>query len=106
MFGLSEAVLSSFLRIVTHPKIFATPAPLEAALRFANDLREQPNCSLLSPGSRHWGIFSRLCRHINAKGNDIPDTYLAALAIETGSELITADRGFARFPELKWRHLN
>ena len=35
---------------------------------------------------------------------DIPDAYLAALALEKGTELITTDRGFARFPGLKWKH--
>jgi predicted nucleic acid-binding protein len=32
------------------------------------------------------------------------DAYFAALAIEHGCEWITADRGFARFPGLRWRH--
>ncbi|MEK7270556.1 MAG: PIN domain-containing protein, partial [Planctomycetota bacterium] len=63
-----------------------------------------PNCVLLSPGKRHWDIFSGLCRKAGAKGNLIADAYLAALAIETGSEWITTDRDFARFPGLKWRH--
>jgi predicted nucleic acid-binding protein len=59
---------------------------------------------LISPGSRHWGIFVDLCRKVGAKGNLIPDAYLAALAIESGSEWITTDRDYARFPGLRWRH--
>jgi uncharacterized protein len=39
-----------------------------------------------------------------ARGNAVPDALLAALAIESGSEWITTDRGFARFPDLRWRH--
>jgi hypothetical protein len=58
----------------------------------------------LAPGERHWDIFQRLCREVNAKGNLIPDAYLAALAIESGSEWITTDRDYARFPGLRWRH--
>lgn len=45
-----------------------------------------------------------LCRTANAKGPLVPDAYLAALAIESGSEWITTDRDFARFPGLRRRH--
>jgi predicted nucleic acid-binding protein len=38
------------------------------------------------------------------RGNLVPDAYLAALAIESGSEWITTERGFARYPGLRWRH--
>jgi hypothetical protein len=67
-------------------------------------IRTRPNCTVLAPGARHWTIFDRLCRRTGAKGNVIPDAYLAALAIESGSEFATADRGFARFPDLRVRH--
>lgn len=96
-------MLSGFLRIVTHPRAMRRPASTETALAFADTLREQPNTVTLSPGPRHWGIFARLCREARATGNLVPDAYLAALAIEHGAELITTDRGFARFPGLRWR---
>jgi predicted nucleic acid-binding protein len=56
------------------------------------------------PGVRHWEIFDRLCRAAGAKGSLVADAYLAALAIESGSEWITTDRDFSRFPGLRWRH--
>ncbi len=102
-FGVADLVLSGFLRVVTHPRVFAPPTPLERALEFVESLRSQPNCMILGPGDRHWSIFTRLCREGDARGNLIPDAYLAALAIETGSELVTTDRDFARFPDLRWR---
>ena len=101
-FGLSELVLSGFLRVVTHPRIFDPPTPIDTALEFAETLRDLPNCILLTPGTRHWSIFQRLCRQVATHGNHVPDAYLAALAIESGSEWVTTDRGFARFPELRW----
>jgi len=101
-FGLSELVLSGFLRIVTHPRVFDPPTPLNEALAFANSLRDMPNAAVLAPGSRHWAIFSRLLRESEAQGNLIPDAYLAALAIESGSEWATTDRDFGRFPGLRW----
>ncbi len=58
---------------------------------------------VVSPGERHWEIFSRLCRQTGVKGNLVPDAYLAALAIESGSEWITTDRDYVRFPGLRWR---
>jgi len=103
-FGVSDLVLSGFIRVVTHPRIYGDPSPLAEALRFASVLRDHPNSLILSPGDRHWDIFQRLCQSANAKGHLVADAYHAALAIETGAEWITADRDFARFPGLKWRH--
>ena len=102
-YGMSELVLSGFLQVVTHPRVFDPPSPLASALEFAHQVRNQPHCVPLSPGPRHWEIFTRLCKQVRAKGNLIPDAYLAALAIETGSEWITTDRDYSRFPGLKWR---
>ncbi len=102
-FGISDLVLSGFLRIVTHPRIFDPPTPLAAALEFAEALRSQPGCVPISPGRRHWDIFTRLCRDSGAKGNLIPDAYLAAMAIENGGEWISNDRDFSRFRGLRWR---
>ena len=103
-YGISDLVLSGFLRIVTNPKVLRQPTPIEAALAFAEGLRTQPNCVPVEPGPRHWDIFTGLCRTAAVKGNLVPDAYLAALAIESGSEWITTDRDFSRFLDLRWRH--
>lgn len=103
-YAFSDLVLSGFLRVVTHPRAFMTPAPIELALQFAQALREQPNAVRIEPGDRHWSIFQRLCRLVGARGNLVPDAYLAALAIESGSDWITTDRDYSRFPDLRWRH--
>lgn len=103
-YAYSESVLASFVRIVTHPAVFSPPSSLDEALQFAQEIRSAPQATRMSPGPRHWEIFTDLCRAVDAKGNLVPDAYLAALAIETGSEWITTDRDFARFPGLRWRH--
>jgi uncharacterized protein len=103
-FGLADIVLSGFVRIVTHPRIFGDPTPIEVAVSFVDELRNLPNCVPVHPGPRHWAIFCRLCREANAKGNLVPDAFLAALAIESGNEWISTDRSFSRFPGLRWRH--
>lgn len=103
-YGMSDYVLAGFLRIVTHPRIFNPPSPLDVAMRFATQVRDRPNSVPVTPGPRHWEIFQRLVADADAKGNLVPDAFLAALAIESGSEWITTDRDFARFPGLRWRH--
>lgn len=103
-FGLSELVLSGFVRVVTHPKVFTRPSPISDALAFADQLREGTNCVRVEPGPRHWEIFRRLCVEHGVKGNLVPDAYLAALAIESGCEWVTTDRDFSRFAGLRWRN--
>ncbi len=102
-FAVSDLVLSGFLRVVTHPRVFALPSPMDEAFYFANVIKSQPHCVTVRPGDRHWEIFTGLCRDAEARGNLIPDAYFAALAIESGSEWVTLDRDFARFEGLRWR---
>jgi uncharacterized protein len=103
-YGLSDLVLSGFLRIVTHPGVFNPPSSTAKALAFVEELRDQPTCTVINPGARHWEIFCRLCKAADIKGNLIPDAFLAALAIESGSEWVTTDRDYHRFPGLRVRH--
>lgn len=103
-YGVADIVLSGFLRIVTHPKVFREPTPLEKALAFVTEVRDRPNAVGIAPGPRHWEIFTRLCREGGVRGNLVPDAWLAALAVESGCEWVTTDRDFARFPGLRWRH--
>jgi len=104
-FGISPQVLSSVIRIATHPRIFVRPSRAAEVMQFADALLNQPHCSAVQPGPRHWTIFRDLCQSTNVSGNLIPDAWLAALAIEHGCEWITTDRDFARFPGLRWRTL-
>ena len=52
-FGYSELVLSGFLRIVTHPKVFEIPSTLSSASCFAEQIRGLPNAVCLAPGAMH-----------------------------------------------------
>lgn len=103
-FGFSDLAASGFLRVITNPRAFSRPTPVAVALSFVDWMRLRDNCTIIRPGPRHWEIFTGLCQEVEAKGNLIPDTYFAALAIEHGCEWITFDRDYARFPGLKWRH--
>ncbi len=103
-FGLSEAVLSGFVRIVTNQRIFKEPTPLDRALAFCQNLRERNQACILKPGDRNWKIFDSLCRKIPAQGKLVSDAWHAALAIEYDCEWYSTDSDFARFPGLKWKH--
>jgi toxin-antitoxin system PIN domain toxin len=103
-YAVSDLILSGFLRVVTHPRVFAPATPVRAALAFVEALRSQPSAVPIQPGARHWDIFTRLCHDASARGNLVPDAFLAALAIESGSEFITTDGDYARFPDLHWQH--
>lgn len=103
-YGVADLVLSGFLRLVTNRRVFEPPTPTRTALQFVETVRSAANAVVVREGRRHWEIFTTLCRGGGARGNVVPDAYLAALAIESGSEWVTTDRGFARFPGLRWRH--
>jgi toxin-antitoxin system PIN domain toxin len=90
--------------VVTDRRIYEEPARLSEALKFAETIRNQPHAVVIDAGPRFWEIFKSICFQADAKGRLIPDAYLAALAIEHGCEFITADRDFAKFAGLRWRH--
>jgi toxin-antitoxin system PIN domain toxin len=102
-YGVSPQVLCSVARIATHPRVYVSPSRLEEALAFARVLLEQPHCTVVVPGARHFSIFEDLCRKAAASGNLVQDAWFAALAIESGCEWTTTDGDFARFAGLRWR---
>jgi uncharacterized protein len=101
--ALTGAVASALVRIATNRRVFAEPARLDDVLAFMDVLYGSPAIRRLEPGPRHWQLFSDLCRASAATGDRVPDAWLAALAMENRATLITADRGFGRYPGLRWR---
>ena len=99
--GLPEQVLASVLRLVTNHRIYKNPATPTEALSFCDELLDAPAAMRVRPGERHWGIFHGLVSQHGLRDNDIPDAYLAALALEQGATWVSADRGFARYEGLR-----
>jgi toxin-antitoxin system PIN domain toxin len=99
--ALSTAVLASVIRISTHPRILSTPSSPAEAVRFTQALIDDPRSTVVVPSSRHWPIFRELVDDLRLVGNDIPDAYLAALAIDHDATFVTTDRAFRRFPRLR-----
>jgi hypothetical protein len=102
-FGISPLALAAVVRITTQSRAYQKPSSLDEAFGFCKDILDQPNCQIVEPQERHWGIFERLCRETDTRGPRVTDAWFAALAIEWGCEWVTLDRDFARFPGLKWQ---
>lgn len=100
--GVSELALSGLVRLVTNRRIFREPSSVETALAFCDAVLGAPSAVPVRPGPRHWTIFTGLCRATHATANLVPDAYHAATAIENGATWVSNDRGFARFPGLRW----
>lgn len=100
--GITWLVLLAFIRLTTNPRIFESPLKPETALDLVSGWLEQPCVTLVNPGDRHWLILSRLLRHDGTAGNLTNDAHLAALAIEYGATLHSADNDFRRFGELNY----
>jgi toxin-antitoxin system PIN domain toxin len=102
--GLSGVVLSGFVRVVTNRRVFALPTPTADAWGFVDQLLDAPAAMLLQTSERHWTHVRRLANDIDARGPDIADAHVAAYALDNNATFISADRGFARFRRLTWRH--
>jgi len=105
-FGLSRVAVSGFLRVVTHPRVFKTPAPLDEALAFCDDLIDRPGFRWVEPGPAHWKVFRDLCHRHRAEGNLIPNLWFAALALESGSTWVTGDRDYGSVQGLEWEFVH
>lgn len=100
--GLSDAVAAGFLRVVTHPKIFAAPTSLDQALTQLESLWAADGVVRVRPGRSFPTVFARLCREADARGNVVADAAHAATAVEAGATWVSLDRDFARFRNLSW----
>lgn len=102
--GLPWIVLLAVIRLTTRPAAFRNPIDLEDALSLVEAWLNEPSVTVVHPGPHHWRILSDLLRAVGAGGNLTSDAHLAAMAIEHGAELCSADGDFARFPGLNWRN--
>lgn len=102
--GLAWNVILAFVRITTRAGIFARPLAPEEAIAYVDSWIEQPNVRQVVPGPSHWLIFRSLIHHTGTAGNLSSDAHLAALAIEQGYRVYSADNDFRRFPGIE--HLN
>ena len=103
-FALSLLVLAGFVRVATNRRIFDPPSTLDQAFAFVASLLARPTARVVGPGPDHPAIFEQLCREAGAAGKLVADAQHAAVAIEHGCTLVSADSDFSRFPSLRWQH--
>lgn len=96
--GLPWIVILAFLRITTHPKIVRRPLAPEDAAGYVDSWLRQPCVRLVNPGENHWSILKNLLQLTGTAGNLTSDAHIAALALERGYSIYSADNDFKRFP--------
>ena len=100
--GLPWPTLLAFLRLTTNPRIFPRPLSMALAWRQVASWLDAGPAWIPPPTDRHAEILSSLLGQPGIQGNLVPDSHLAALAIEHGLTLCSTDGDFARFRELRW----
>ena len=95
MAPLMPMVLASFLRLVTSPKIFQLPTPIEDAVAFVDALLASPGAQLAPLGSE-WPKLRQICLDKQLGGNDVPDAWLSAAVAHRGEYLVTFDQDFRK----------
>jgi len=91
--------------IVTHPKIFKIPTPLDASFACVDAWLAGGNLQLIGEGDGYFARLREIASAARLKGPRIHDARIAALCLHHGvSELWSADRDFSAFPQLKVRN--
>lgn len=102
LFCLAWSTLMAFLRIATHPRIFARPLSPEDALGNVASLLSLPRVRVLSEGEGFLEIYREVSARFPVCGNLVPDAHLAALLRQHGvRRLYTIDRDFRKFDFLE-----
>lgn len=102
MVGIPWPTIVAFVRISTHPGALQSPVGERQALAVVDEWLQRGNVMIPVPTETHHRIFAEMVRAGRAAGNHVPDAHLAALAVEWGLVLASADRDFARYPGLRW----
>lgn len=100
--GLPWQSLTSFLRLATHPRVSASPLSPTEAWREVSTWLASSVVWIPEPGPGYAAILGDLLLRYEVSGNLVPDAQLAALALEHGLTVYSADADFARFTEVGW----
>jgi uncharacterized protein len=92
---LMPMVLASFLRLVSSPKIFQEPTPVDDAVAFVDALLAAQGVHV-APLGPEWPRLRQLCIDKQLKGSVVPDAWLAAATIHLGEHLVSFDRDFRK----------
>jgi uncharacterized protein len=100
--GIPNPCVSEFLNIITHPKIFKQPTPVQQALEQMAAWLECPTGTILHSGSTFWSVLKQLAQAAQLRGGQYHDARIAAVCIENSVNVLwTIDRDFGRYKQLK-----
>ena len=102
--GLPWESLTAFVRIATNPRAVEHPLGSPEAWQFVDGWLAAPAAWVPVATDDHQRVLGGLIRKYELAGNLVPDAHLAAVAIEHGLEICSADTDFARFSEVRWRN--
>lgn len=102
--GLPWPSLLAFIRLTTNPRVFSSPLSIDSAWQQVNDWFACDASWTPTPTTNHAEILGKMLSVSGISANLVPDAHLAALAVEHGLTLCSADGDFARFPDLRWRN--
>jgi len=102
--GLPWSSIGAFLRIMTHPRVTTHPMDGEEAWSHVTGWLAADTTWIPPASERTAAVYQRLNEQLPITGNLVPDAQVAALAIEHGLVLCSADSDFARFPGLRWEN--
>ena len=102
--GIPWPSLLAFLRLVTNARVFERPAAVRDTWQQVLAWLGCDAVWIPQPTERHAEVFGDLLTRTGAQANLIPDAHLAALAIEHGLLLCSADGDFGRFPGVRWQN--
>jgi len=88
-------VVTDFVRITTHPKIFHEIDPLQDVTDFLDSLLSSAGVQFQAHGAV-WPYFKELCLTQQVRGNLVSDAWIAATVMQSGETLCTFDRDFTR----------
>lgn len=100
--GLPWLSLGAFVRITTHPRALPQPLAPEDAWSYVRDWLAADVTWIPGPTDRHEDVLGRLIATHQPRGNLATDAQVAALAVEHGLTICSADTDFARFTEARW----
>ena len=100
--ALSWHVLLGFIRLTTNPRVMLEPLPPTDAMDYVERWLDHPITTVIEPTARHAAILRDLLDRLGTAANHVSDAHLAALAIEHGGEVYSADHDFGRFAGLTW----
>jgi predicted nucleic acid-binding protein len=93
--GLLGTVVASYLRLVTHRKVFAEPTPMANAIAYVDALLQRPGVAMLAMQDE-WGPLKKLCLELDLHDNQVPNAWIAASVLQRKKTLATFDRDFVR----------